>query len=106
MHKIRNVRCPKCGAEVQVFDTDQTASCPKCGSSFAVPSILDEKLAFQAKEAMDKSVAEIRKEHDMEESPSEKSSGIPHLLRILLYIMILIAALCILLMSSFSHTVQ
>lgn len=108
MHEIRTVRCPKCGAEVQVFDTDQRASCPKCGTSFTVPSILEEKLAKQAKEAMEKSVAEIKEENDLQEETSgkEKSGRIHKIFRIILYAIVLVVALCILLMMSFSHTVH
>lgn len=108
MHEIRTVRCPKCGAEVQVFDTDQRATCPSCGTSFSVPSILEEKLARQAEEAMKKSVAEIKEEHDLQEKTSgkEKSVRIHKILRIILYVVVLIAAFCILLMMSFSHAVH
>lgn len=107
MHEIRTVKCPKCGAEVQVFDTDLRASCPQCGSSFEVPSVLDEKLARQAEEAMRKSVAEIRQEHDLDSSvPKEDPSKRRKILRIILYIIVLAAALCILMMTAVSQTVN
>lgn len=107
MHEIRTVKCPKCGAEVQVFDTDVRASCPQCGASFEVPSVLDEKLAEQAEEAMRKSVAEIRQEHDLDSSVSkEDPSRRRKILRIILYIIVLVAALCILMISAVSQTVN
>lgn len=107
MHDIRTVKCPKCGAEVQVFDTDLRASCPQCGTSFEVPSVLDEKLARQAEEAMKKSVAEIREEHDLNSSTDADEHGKSRkILRILLTIIVLAAALCILMMAAVSQTVN
>lgn len=108
MHKIRIVKCPKCGAEVQVFDTDQRTSCPKCGTSFEVPSLLDEKLAEQAKEAMEKSVSEIQQEHAVKDSSQSKdhSGKIHKVIRMIVYVLILLVAFCILLMATNSHAVK
>lgn len=106
MHEIRTVKCPKCGTEVQVFDTDHRAACPKCGTSFEVPSKLEEKLARQAKEAMEYSVAEMQNCQAKPDAMSRHSSlQFRKIMRILIYVIVLLGAFLLLLMLNFSHTV-
>lgn len=106
MHDIRTVKCPKCGAEVQIFDSDRLASCPKCGASFQVPSILEEKLAEQAKEAMDQSVQEIRQKHEPDQKNGKDSGKLRQMIRIVIFVLILLIAFCILMMMSSTHIVN
>ena len=106
MHDIRVVKCPKCGAEVQVFDTDHRASCPVCGNSFQVPSILEEKLAAQAKEAMDQSVMEIRQKHQSDQKTEKDHGRLYQIIRIAVFVLVLLIAFCILMMMSSTHIVN